>query len=192
MSGESGGYLRLFVPHSYAEKKPDDLSWWDDVGFILNKRRVIVWWQHPRQVYADAIDERAWDEAGPAPTSDWPRKGAIKNYRRVGASRKKVVSYTTAAPTDERRAYYAHLRSIVKRLSDEGIELEVRASWRRETLDWATGISLVVPMEVRSEVELAEVAKLARGLMLGNTTLDREFPAYVYGKGDWLREQSRS
>lgn len=32
----------LFVPHSYAEVKPDALSWWDDVGFILNGRRVIV------------------------------------------------------------------------------------------------------------------------------------------------------
>ena len=38
----------LYVPHDYSEKTGADLSWWDDVGFILNKRRVIVWWQHPR------------------------------------------------------------------------------------------------------------------------------------------------
>ena len=31
----------LYIPHSYEEKLPDALSWWDDVGFILNKRRVI-------------------------------------------------------------------------------------------------------------------------------------------------------
>lgn len=49
----------LNIPHSYTETAPDGLSWWDDVGFILNGRRVIVWWQHPRQVYADAIQEQS-------------------------------------------------------------------------------------------------------------------------------------
>jgi len=33
------------------------------------------------------------------------------------------------------------------------------------------------------------VAGLARRLILGQTTLDAEFPGYRYGKADWLREQ---
>jgi hypothetical protein len=55
----------LYIPHSYEEKQPDDLSWWDDVGFIVNGRRVVVWWQPPRDVYRAAIDEQSWLEAGP-------------------------------------------------------------------------------------------------------------------------------
>jgi hypothetical protein len=54
---------------------------------------------------------------------------------------------------------------------------------------WRTGVSLVVPLEVRSEAELALVAKLARRLMLGQTTLEAEFPGYRFGKTDWLHEQ---
>ena len=85
----------LFIPHSYAETKPDSLSWWDDVGFILNGRRVIVWWRHPRQVYATAIEERSWQEAGEDPGDNWLFDGATTNYRTLGRSRKKIVSYTS-------------------------------------------------------------------------------------------------
>ena len=54
----------LYIPHSYTEVKPDSLSTWDDVGFVLNKRRVMVWWVHPRRIYTDALDAQSWEEAG--------------------------------------------------------------------------------------------------------------------------------
>ena len=63
------------------------------------------------------------------------------------------------------------------------------ASWKQERLTWATGVSLVAPLEVRNERELAAVALLARRLLLGQTTLASEFPGYRYRQGDWLREQ---
>ena len=179
----------LFIPHSCAETKPDSLSWWDDVGFILNGRRVIVWWQHPRQIYADAIDDRSGEDAGENPGDDWLFDGKTTNYRRVGKSRKKIVSYTCRQPSQEQQTYYDNLRDIRERLSRDGIDFEVTTSWKRERLSWATGVSLVVPLEVRCETELALVAKLARRLMLGQTTLEVEFPGYRYGKTDWLREQ---
>lgn len=31
----------LFISHSYADISPDDLSWWDEVGFILNGRPLF-------------------------------------------------------------------------------------------------------------------------------------------------------
>ena len=72
----------LFVPHSYTEVKQDALSWWDDVGFILNRRRVIVWWRHPRHVYRDAIEELAQEQTGEFPFDDWLTRGAIPNSAR--------------------------------------------------------------------------------------------------------------
>jgi len=175
--------------HSYDEIKPEDLSWWDDVGFILNGRRVIVWWRHPRHVYADALDDLSWDEVGDCPGDDWLLDGGTPNYKRVGRSRKKIVSYTMRQPSEDQRAYYAKLRNIRARLSAQGIGCEVRPSWMRERLNWATGISLVAPLEVRNEAELSIVAGLARRLLLGQTTLDSEFPRYQYGKADWILEQ---
>jgi hypothetical protein len=180
----------LFIPHSYAETKPDNLSLWGDVGFILNGRRVIVWWQHPRHVYFNAIEDLSRQEAGEDPGDDWLIEGSTPKYRKVGRSRKKIISYTSRPPSDEQRLYYERLRAIQKRMAAEGIDFDVAASWKRVRLNWATGIRLVAPMEVRNEAELSLVAALARRLILGQTTLDSEFPGYRYGKTDWLRERA--
>ena len=179
----------LYIPHSYRETPPDALSWRDDVGFILSKRRVIVWWQHPRCVYSDAIDEQSRLEAGDAPQDNLFVDGVQKNYRKVGASRKKVVSYTCKEPSIEQKLYYERLSNIRKRISAEGIDLEIYPSWRQENLTWAVGMSLVAPIEIRNEKEVEVLASLARRLMLGQTTLESEFPAYRYGRAEWLKEQ---
>jgi hypothetical protein len=179
----------LYIPHSYAETKPDDLSWWDDAGFILNKRRVIVWWVHPRLVYSDAIDELSREEVGDDPDKGWLTHGSTKNYKRVGKSRKKIISYTSRQPSEEQQHHYDRLRDCRDRLAQEGIEFEVKASWTRERLNWATSIELVAPLEVRNTTGLVTVAELSRRLLLGKTTLEKEFPDYCYNRADWLHEQ---
>lgn len=179
----------LYIPHSYSNMTPDSLSYWDDVGFILNGRRIIVWWQHPRHVYANVLEEKAWKEVGDGPRDNWLFEGGTKNYKRVGRSRKKLVSYTSREPSAEQRQHYDLLNETIARLSSEGIDLNVSASWKWERLTWAMGVSLVAPLEVRNESELASVANLARRLVLGQTTLDTEFPGYRYGRTEWLREQ---
>jgi hypothetical protein len=178
----------LFVPHSYAEVKQDALSWWDDVGFILNRRRVIVWWRHPRHVYRDAIEELAQEQTGEFPFDDWLTRGAIPNYRKVGRSRKKIVSYTCRPPSEASRAYFQRLRALEQEMSAQGIDCSVRPSSKRKRLSWATGLELVAPLEVHNEQELAVVADLARRLLLGRTTLEREFADYCYDKARWLSE----
>ena len=182
----------LYILHSYEKKQSDALSWWDDIGFILNKRRVIVWWQHPRCVYSDSIDEQSWSEAGDYPQNDLLIDSTQKNYRKIGISRKKVVSYTCIEPSIEQKLYFERLNNIRKRISTEGINLEVYPSWRQENLPWAIGVGLVAPIEVRNEDELAVLASLARRLMLRQTTLDLEFPAYRYSRTEWLKEQSKN
>lgn len=181
----------LYISHSYTEIQSDALSWWDDIGFILNKRRVIVWWQHPRCVYSDAIDERSWLEAGDGPQDNWFMDGAKKNYRKVGASRKKIVSYTCKELSVEQKLYYEHLENTRQHIKIEGIDFEAYPSWQQENLSWAVGVNLVAPIEVRNEKEVALLATLTRRLMLRQTTLEAEFPAYRYGRSEWLKEQMR-
>ncbi len=176
----------LFIPHSYEETLPDALSWWDDVGFILGDRRVIVWWVHPRMSYQDEIQDQAWSEAGESPQKGWLFKDSTPNYKQIGRSRKRITSYTTPPPQEELRQYYDKLDAITKKLQRDGVDFDVEASWRRERLPWATGVALVAPLEVRNEAELKAVADLARRLLRGETSLNREFPDYCYGQSDWL------
>ena len=179
----------LYIPHSYSDMTPDSLSYWDDVGFILNGRRIIVWWQHPRHVYSNAVENAAWKEVGSGPKDNWLFEGATKNYKRVGRSRKKLVSYTCREPSTEQRQFYDLLNKTIERLASEGIDHDVSVSWKWERLKWAMGVSLVAPLEVRNETELVAVANLARRLILGKTTLDIEFPGYGYSCADWVQEQ---
>lgn len=183
----------LWTQTCYAERQPDDLSWWDDVGFLLNRRKVIVWWQHPRTVYFDEISERAWELAKPYKpqrTSSLLSTG-IPNYQRVGKSRKKIISYTCLPFTEEENRYFDKLRAIETGLSAEGIDFVVQPSWRRERLKWATGISLIAPFEVRSKEDIGVVADCARRLLLGQTSLEELFPGYTYIQADWVAEANK-
>ena len=184
----------LYIPHAYWDMGPESLSYWDDVGFILNGRRVIVWWQHPRDLYRNAIETLALEEAGDDPRDDWLCEGGTQNYKKVGKSgkRKKPSSYTCREMSAEQRLYYDTVFQIEGRLIRDGIDHQVSLSWKWERLSWATGVSLVAPLEVRNEKELAEVARLARKLILHETTLAQEFPDFVYDRSSWLADQSRA
>ena len=182
----------LYIPHAYWHMTETSLSYWDDVGFTLNGRRIIVWWQHPRYVYWDRIKSQAWGEAGDDPQDHWLFGGGTKNYKKVGKTgrRKKLSSYTSREPSEAQRQYYAKLLEIERRLCQEGIDLEVRPSWKWERLSWAMGVSLVAPLEVRNEQEVTYLAHFARQLILRYTTLEKEFASFVYDKARWLNDQS--
>lgn len=104
----------LYIPHAYWNMDADSLSYWDDVGFILNGRRVIVWWRHPRDLHRDAIESQAWSEAGDSPRDNWLCEGGTQNYKRVGKSgrRKKLSSFTGREPSAAQRQYYDKLLQV--------------------------------------------------------------------------------
>lgn len=178
----------LYIPHCYNDILPTALSWWDDVGFVHAKRRVIVWWQHPRHVYSDAVGNEAWRLTGPCPRENWLTEGSAKNYLPAGASRKRLVSYTSRGPGPAMRAFYDRLEALRVELDATGIDETVRPSVNVEELNWATGISLIAPLEVRNEVELTALAQLTRRLLRRECTLPELYPEYAYGRAQWQAE----
>jgi hypothetical protein len=181
---------KLYIPHIYPENEQKKLSWWDDVGFVINGRRVMVWWQHPRNVYNDEIDTQSWKKLDHIVHDDWLIEGGTTNYMKLGNSRKKIVSYTSRQPSPEQIKNYDDLTVIRKRLTDEGIDFDVKVSCKFEPLSRARGINLVVPMEIHNEHDLTKLADLAKQLILRKTTLETEFQGYVYGREDWLKDQA--
>lgn len=182
----------LYIPHRFEHMGPQNLAWWDDVGFILNGKRVIVWWRHPRAVYCEVIADRARESLGISPPFSRLKSNAIKNYRLVGKTgrRKRLVSYTYGPRSEVQVQYDQRLWDMETRLTTEGIDVKVLASWKWKRLSWAMSLTLVTPIEVLRRQDLAAVAVLARHLINGQTTLSSEFPGYSYGKADWLRDQA--
>lgn len=177
----------LFIPHTYPT--PQKLSWWDDVGFILNGRRVMVYWLHPRCIYADTIEEMAWKAAGDLPDQDWPMDVGTKNWKKVGRSRKKLVSYGMPPAPESSRGYYDKLRAITAQLYDDGIDLAVTPSMKLKNHGWCLGVYLCAPIEVRDTIELAELAQLAERLVKREISVDQVFLGYCYERSDWLAEK---
>ena len=183
--------VRLF--HRYDEFAADDLSWWDDCQIIVNRRRAMIWWVHPRLKYHDAIEDAARLAAGEPPAHDnWLDAMRSRPIRKkVGNSRTRIVAYEHAEPNAEYRAHYATLRAEEDRLAATGIDLLVRPSLSRTTLDWCTGLELCIPIEVRNVAELQSLADIGRRLLKGETRLDRLFADYTYGRNEWLAEAPR-
>lgn len=182
----------LFVPHAYPVCR--ELSWWDDFGFILNVRRVMVWWMHPRMKYADAIEEAAWAEVGEPPTSlssPLDPDSCTKQYERQGRSRKKVVGYKSAPQAAEATDFFNRLDTAQRRIETEGIDLVVRPSMSVKTLDWCLGVELCFPCEVLTEADVVSLAHTVRQMLKSGRSLALvgELPAdYQYGKTEWLAE----
>lgn len=178
----------LYIPHAYPLPL-NKLSWWDDVGFILNGRRIMVWWVHPRMKYADAIEELAWKEAGEPPSHGADLfEPSEKQWKKVGRSRKKVIAYRSRPTPDIQQDYYAKLSTIKKCLDADGIDMVVRPSMSVETLSWCRGVSLCIPVEVSNKAEISSLATLVLRLLKGETTLAEEFSGYQYGRVDWQSE----
>lgn len=185
----------LFIPHVYPpEAQAKKLSWWDDVGFILNGRRVIVNWLHPRRAYLDAIEQQAWENV-PAPSTPSTlekflsgQEPGTKHWRKLGRSRKKVVGDTMPNTSDEWAAFYDAVNEREDELMRVGIDLEVVPSMRVGLCSTATMVDLVAPIEVRSKEEVRALAMLARQLLKRETTIADEWPGYRYGRDTWQSE----
>ena len=178
----------LYVPHTYLQ--PNALSWWDDVGFVQNHRRVMVWWVHPRMKYAEAIEAKAYQEAGDNPYDGDNLFDPDKAKWRPSERSQKEKAFCQGAQliSGREREYLGKLQVIEDRIRTEGIDLVVRPSMRVIALPWCTGIDLCIPMEVRSVEDIRALAGLAQRLLKRTTTIAGLFQDYKYGRTEWLME----
>lgn len=179
-----GGF---YFPYTYPQNKILSLS--DEVGFVLNDRRVIVCWVHPRMTYSTAISRMAWEAAGSPPirAKDMFASGE-KKWKKLGRSRKKVSSFVSDPISASQEEYYAKLDVIISRMMAEGIDLVVHPTITVKRWAWCIIVELCAPMNVRNKEEARAMAILARRLIAGETTFENEFPGYEYGRAEWLAE----
>ncbi len=178
----------ILVRHVYDDRDPERLSWWDDVQFIRGKMRINVAWRHPRSVYQDLIEEAASVVVEPLYEKIEGNLfgGDVKLYKQVGRSRKKISGYRMVDRPGVREWIDA-LRAEEARLSREA-EFTVRTSFDVEQLDWCRLVEIVAPIEIRNVTDLRALADLVRRILARETTLEREYPGYVYGKAQWIAD----
>jgi hypothetical protein len=176
----------IIVRHLYEQMRPDTLTFWDDAVFIVNDYRVALSWIHPRFRYKELIEEEARNRIeNQLPDVDL-FANAVSNYKRVGRSRKKIVS-STCVSDDQMRVYYDLLRtteSVVEKEVPFIVEPFMKIKW----YDWAKGVELCLPFEVRSVGDLKVLTEIARSLVMRKTTIKDLCGSIVYTQADWLRD----
>lgn len=175
----------VYIPQMYPDART--LSWWDETGFVLNGRRVMLWWEHPRRKYADELHKLACEQVSPHPELTM-LKNAEKCWKRVGRSRKKVVAYRTQGSSAEDREYFDSVASIEQRLQLEGIEYSVRPSITVRWYSWGIGVELCTPQEVRNAEEARALASIGKRLVKRQITLVELFDHATYDRTAWLSE----
>lgn len=190
---KKGGIKIYHVYGEYAHEK----AWWDDVGFIRNNYKVTVWFVHPRMKYHDEVTSGAWDLVpepeelkGKRILDDWFNKSTA-NYKKVGKSRKKIVTYEVTRNTSEREELRKKWYDDLKKKEEELLvssDFTVKPSMVVTSLPWCKGVELCVPIEVVDEVGLHQLKDLVTKVMNGETTIEKEFPGYVYGRDNWNEE----
>ena len=180
----------IYLRHSYPTH--DELSWWDDVGFYMSHYRVVVWWRHPRMVFNDKAEDYAHAQHPYPEDADWG-KGIESNpiWKKSRGNRKRIAAYQYLPdPSLARDAWYKSVREATASfLRDTG--LVVTSSMTVTQLDWARGIRLVAPFDVRTKADAVALGKLAKRLYLGETTIAAEFPGYQYSRHYWNAEQPK-
>ncbi len=179
----------VIVRHIYDIEHPQKLSWWDDVIFILNDYRVNVAWTHPRYAYDDKVKEIAYAncEHLQSPSFLDFMDECSPNYRKVGKSRKKIVSYTSRHEKND--TYFEALRTEENRIArDPSNGIVIVPTISTDWTDWSRFVSICAPIEVRGIMELCELATLVKGILKRETSLEREFPGYTYSQQNWTTE----
>lgn len=180
-----------YIPHLY-EPPYRSLSYWSDAQFVLNRRRVWVFHVHPRRAYQDEIERQVIDQYWQALSDeqrDW-WENATPTYKKLGRSRKKVVSYWLPPETDE--AHQRHWQAFFAQqdaAERDGIDYTVRPSAHIEVSADSHMLNLVAPVEVLTMDDVYALVDLARRLMKRETTVRELWPDYAYGREQWLAER---
>jgi hypothetical protein len=179
----------LMVRHDYTDRTPESLSWWDDVGFIFGKRRIMVWWLHPRMLYQDRLEEMAVQQCAEEHPKgkDWlmrsePIRREVKRGRRV-----KTVGHRALPISEGYRRYYGHLNATQASLAQQDHGWVIMLSIRSRVLDWCQGVDLVLPVEIRCEDDLRLLRDVVERYLRGDRNVLAGYSAYTFT--DWQADQ---
>lgn len=177
------GFCEIY--HCYDGTKK--MSWWDDTAFLVNGKRVVVTWIHPRLHYSDTCENIVYDNfKDPSPDDGWLDK-STPVFKKVGKSRKKVVAWQTGGISNKSREYFEAKQEKIKTLEWDG-DVEVKPYLKFEIWNHAINMNICMPVEVLDEAGVVALAKKCKYYYLNREAFVKDFSDYVYTKDNWRAE----
>ena len=183
---------KIVIFHSYLDDSGNLYKThgaWDDVSFVHGSYYISVCWTHPRYEYYEKCDSTAYKEATDLFDSEnaslWLDCDA-KNYKKVGKSRKKVVSYSSSFSRSS-EDFYSHWKS--KRIELlETSNVVIKPFFNVHQTSWSKQIFISFPIEVIDEPSLGLLADKVREYLDTPNKFVDEFGNYVYDSRSYKEE----
>jgi len=175
----------LMVRHDYTDMTAESLSWWDDVGFIFGKRRIMVWWLHPRMVYQDRLHEMAIQQCAEEypKEENWLMNSEPIRRKVKGGNRVKTVGHRVLPISTELQSYYDLFNATLKSLAQQDHGWVIKPSLRSTVLDWCQGVDLILPVEIRCEDDLRLLRDVVECHLRGDRSVLAGYSIYTFT--DW-------
>lgn len=177
----------LLIKHIYESTGKTNLSWWDDVEFILNNYRVSVEWIHPRQDYLDNVESEVHKSLEHLNIDLLDGVVTSTTHRKLGMSRKKPILQKVEYPRDfshYNKAYEATFEKI-SRSSLYKARPYINTHWEK----YAYAVKICAPIEIFGVDDLKELVFLVKKIIKRETTLDIEFTDYFYANTQFMEEK---
>lgn len=178
--------LGIDVRHVYSDDRT--LSYWDDVAYMQGKRRVTVFWTHPRYMYRAVIEQQVYNTLAPAPA---PFIKGTPVYRAIGKTkkRKRVVSYRTEINVEPARDEFYQNWHDVTEAALLTSDFKQQCSFKVIQLRTGRGVEICSPHEVRNKAELLALTEFVRACLADRTLFTRTYGEYAYTCLDHASEQ---
>lgn len=171
--------------YDYVFEKDRPTSW-VDFSFKMGSQIIGVTFIHPRYAFSEEIRSetfRRYHELRPR-ISDI-LSDSTPNYRKVGASRKKIVSWsmdTTSWGFD--RDVYSDIEGEVANTIDVTIKPWMHVRQTR----WSRYVTICAPIEIQGPDNLVSLMSFIENLLRGIHRIDEVYKDYSYTREDFLKE----
>lgn len=175
----------IYVPHLYDGTKK--LAYWDDFGFKLGKQWVSTAWTHPRLNLNDHIEDIAHimaEKISPF-KSGAMLSNLTPNYRKLGRSRKKIISKTwNLSDNDEYFENYNRIRLELLQ-GKHGMDFHVPTTkFKVKQQSYGKFVDITTPVELLDDTDIIQYANQVKAHLKGEINLLEGHPE-VYTLTDY-------
>ena len=178
------------VYHCYKDEDGNllkDKGYWDDVGVFKGSIYTCILWTHPRYEFDGHIRDKAVDRYDSFNSKKmFDNDNFIKNYKRVGKSRKKVAYFTMNHSPDvgAERKSFADAFNEELATTTHIQRCSIKVSFKKNI----RYIHVCYPIEVISEESLIQMADEVMGYYRNYNAFYEKYGEYTYTVDDYHRE----
>lgn len=181
-----GSKYRVYHLYKDENGKPlKEKGYWDDVGVFSGSIFNSICWVHPRYAFEEEIRHKSYDRLYDSDVEKW-FNSFVPQYKKVGKSRKKVVSYQSPDIEEPTTPVKTHKEAFDEELAETSY---VQKCFIKVNMyKTSRCIEVCYPIEVINEESLKAMADEVMGYIHDYSKFYEKYGDFVYGVNEYKQE----